>query len=141
MQSLDISRTREDGIQRDVLALAKEIVEFQNNLVNMMVLDSLAFQRQSSRLIEKYPRFMEFNANRTTAYLETVQNPSAAKASAKSHPCGNYEFPVPSSNPKRWQYSTKDPRKVLTELGFHLTAGYACGARAPFCASDYTRGR
>lgn len=63
----------------------------------------------------------------------------AALDVASVQPCGDWDHPVPAKAPPHVNYG---PSPSFESMGFHKTAGYACGANTEYrCATDYTRAR
>lgn len=132
LQILNSKAARSAGISNNIVALAEEMVMYQNELIL-----SAKDIRFASVSVDSYPKVKAF-MNGATAHAHNPNGTNAVIQAVNS--CGDWGTPIPNKNPG-WGYSSSsNPVQALRNLGFHNTAGYACGYGN--CAtSDFTRGR
>lgn len=72
------------------------------------------------------------------------QSREEAMGAMAVNPCGDFGYPVPNYRPARFLVSSTtsqaDAEALLRGMGYHRTAGYACGAIYQ-CAADWTQSR
>lgn len=146
-QVLDVDAASAAGIDSEMVALGAEVCASQNAAIANTQGGARA------RSTTTYPR-LEHMHDVATAAAESARTGGAGlsdqvvvgavPAAASAHVCGNYDYPLPSSSPKRYTISGQgNIETYFTKQGFHPTAGYACGASNPLshCASDWTQSR
>lgn len=138
-QVLDIEEAKKAGFSDTILALAGEVIDYQNEVREIAQQGEKADVRQIDIPVTGYPLLTEFEAM-LSRYQPVDQGATRAP---DTHACGTYAHPVPNYTPPRppmgWY---PNAHNTLLSWGFHQTAGYACGGD-PFvpCERDYTRGR
>lgn len=137
-QILDSVGAHAAGIPDVIVALAQQVIEYQNRMRELSRAQSKDITALSLPLTE-YPLLAQFEAMLQNFKPSAEIEPLAPDI----HPCGTYSHPVPNYTPPRpyigWYTNAHN---TLLSWGFHQTAGYACG-QDPFvpCERDYTRGR
>ena len=146
IQALDVEGALAAGISQDIVDLASEIVASQNEIVTRWHAWRTTGIPRTKIDLDDYPRVRELH-NKATAEQRRRAEGSRVEGrvegssngvvfASSSHPCGNYDHPVPDHNPPRYQY-TGDGETYFTTNGYHETAGYAGG----YGGVDYTKGR
>jgi hypothetical protein len=135
IQVLDTEAALAAGFSGEVILLANEMVAYQNDL---MMTES---KKSHPPKAEKYPKVKQF-FDLATSNLKSSENvpKGLAVAAAAIPPCGNWSYPVPNYTPAWSSYTASNPANRLISIGFHNTAGYACGY-ANCSTADFTRGR
>lgn len=136
-QALDTEAALAAGFSSDVILLASEMIAYQNDLI-------LAKSKKSNPpKVEKYSKVEQF-FNLATSNLignENISSDLAVAAAPAAIPaCGNWSYPVPNYTPAWYGYTASNPESRLLSIGFHHTAGYACGY-GNCSTADFTRGR
>jgi hypothetical protein len=127
------------GIPDVIIALAQQLVEYQNRMRAVAEARNLRDVRELDIPMEDYPLLLEF-------YIMLQGNKPSGQVTIlapDTHPCGTYSHPVPDYTPPRYYMGWYvDAHNTLLSWSFHQTVGYACG-QDPFipCERDYTRGR
>ena len=138
-QVLDFAGARAAGTPESIIALAQQVIEYQNRMRTKAEEQSIESVADMNIPLTYLPLLIEFKGMLQNYIPSTEIVPSAPD----THPCGTYSHPVPNYTPAR-QYLGwyNDAHNTLLSWGFHQTAGYACG-QDPFipCDRDYTRGR
>ncbi|MGH3888637.1 MAG: hypothetical protein ACRDSZ_19095 [Pseudonocardiaceae bacterium] len=137
-QRLDTVAASASGTSRATLVLAADLVRYQNAL-RVKIRES----HQDKVALDDYPAVREFFTMATAEAVRRMRQEGQVRLSsldvAAVEPCGDYDHPVPAKAPSRENFG---PTPSLESMGFHKTAGYACGADREYkCATDYTRGR
>jgi len=138
-QILDSIAARKAGIPDIIIALAQQVIAYQNHMRAISKAQNIDDITQIDIPLNEYPLLAEFEAmlmNYKPKEGEDLLAPS-------THPCGTYAHPVPNYSPPRFNLGWyENAHLTLLNWGFHRTAGYACGGD-PFvpCDRDYTRGR
>lgn len=147
-QRLDSPEARKAGLDQYLVKLAGEIVAAQNEMVQTATRDPLAATRPLDS--SKYPEIAALHRAASTELKSRTAGESSVAAAragelslaAAGHECGDYEHPLPYYAPARNNIEVYNVRNHLTSnVRFHQTQGYACGASTYNCADDYTRGR
>jgi hypothetical protein len=148
-QTLNALAAKTAGLDPYLVKLADEIVAAQNELVQ----ESRANPAAAADPLDavKYPEIAALHKAASVEVKQQTQGETALTAASKGevslatagHECGDYDHPLPTTSPPRQIFGVFKPaRKHLTDSGFHLTKGYACGATTRLlCADDYTRDR
>jgi hypothetical protein len=137
-QRLDIAAASTSGTTPTTIALAADLVRYQNALRTKM-----RESHSDNVPLDDYPAVKQFfNAATTEAARRIRQAGESSRSSldmAAVELCGDWDHPVPEQAPP---HVNSGPEPSLESMGFRKTAGYACGANTEYeCASDYTRGR
>jgi hypothetical protein len=164
-QRLDAGAARRAGATPDLVALAGELVAYQNRLLAAggTAPTGGGDVREARVPLTDYPRVAAFYDTATLAAAADVRRRRAATPSratrgpatpssapsrrrldaAAVHPCGDYDHPVPSRAPaKVLSRPYREPARYLRSQGFHHSRGYLCGqSSAERCARDFTRPR
>lgn len=148
-QILDSDGARAAGIPDVIIALAQQVIEYQNRMLQTAKAQNVKDIRKLDISLTEYPLLAEFYAM-LQGYKPQDYKSQDYKLSGlveplapDTHPCGTYSHPVPNYTPPRphlgWH---ADAHSTLLSWGFHQTDGYACGGD-PFvpCERDYTRER
>ncbi|MCK4825946.1 hypothetical protein KA005_59910, partial [bacterium] len=115
LQIFDADAALKDGFSEDVIALAQEMVDYQN---------------AAAPAIEKFPRLKVFFDMVWQNHL------NGGDCKADVNPCGDFDHPVPNYSPPWNKYSSSNPEQELIKRGFHRTTSYAC---EPDCKDDSGR--
>jgi hypothetical protein len=144
-EALSVSGARRARFSEPLIALAAELVTYQNALLRKARRGRYGGPLPSAALAD-YPRVRDLFSIATTAAIRQLraQNPKAPKSSldvTAIDPCGDWHAPLPTSNPPRsLQGPYADVPGTLRRTGYHRTAGYACGHPSKLsCRGDYTR--
>jgi len=149
-QRLDAARAAAAGTDPYLLALARELVDYQNNLRTQPATRRLAGVTPPRLPLTRYPLVQQLFLDADTvavaradaAFRDPGRTHRAALDVRTVHPCGDTAHPVPDFTPPEVdQGPYPDPAGHLQRQGFHHTRGYACGTDEPTCSRDFTRGR
>ncbi len=135
-QIFEVERALNDGIDRELTLLAKEMVDYQNDMVRTAANTTIKDITQMKEVSGFYPRLQNFYK-----LLSDSDDPHLLVTGTKAslNACGGYNNPVPNFNPRRYTHISSSPHQTLLELGYHNTSSYACGGG---CSEyDYTKGR
>jgi hypothetical protein len=140
LQELEAEAALMNGFSEEVVFLAQEMVNYQNELALTVNIGEISDISQTEVLLDNYPRLKSFFDLATAQSKETVSPNSEAEPLSSPHPCGNYAYPVPNYTPPWGGASSPNPRHALLSQGFNHTQSYACGGGN--CSEwDFTRGR
>ncbi len=141
----DSKEARKAGIDNDIIKLAEELVNYQNNLVEDLREGKARIGDKVKPSPQKYPRLRKFHQRAADKFKKTkassfkLLNPGNEEklltfdtnfyAVNTETACGNYAFPKPNKAPVRYFYNQSNPAPSswLLNNGFHVTASYATG--------------
>ena len=139
LQEFDTESAIKAGFSKEVILIAENMVAYQNDLAIAITAQNITDITQLPLPEDQYPYLQAFLAQATE---QQIYNDSIAAVTDDVNPCGDWDHPVPDYTPSRPQYSSSDPHQALLDLGYHNTAGYACGGDPlETCENDYTKGR
>lgn len=136
-QAFNSKAALRDGFSKDVVLLAQEIVDHQNELVRAIENKKIEDLEQLRLKIEKYPRLKRHLELATEYAIQTGETKSWESLRQNPPACGNWSYPVPNYTPTRYIYYSSDPEHTFSIWGFHHTAWYVPGSNE----FDYTEGR
>lgn len=130
IQVLDAAAALDVGVEAEIVALAADMISYQNDLVHS------GTTARGDRAPKPSPRLTAF-LMLATSRARVAAEPDVATA---VDPCGDWTHPVPNYSPAWVGSSTPNPEGTLLAWGFHHTASYACGY-GNCSTSDFTRPR
>lgn len=137
VQTFNAKAALKNGFSSEVVALAGEIVDYQNSLAKAGSLSKTGDVSDLQVPVQKGSRLAELFVAATNY---DPANSSSPAPLASVNPCGDWSHPVPNSTPSWSSYTSSKPETTLLSWGFHHTASYACGY-GNCSTSDFTRGR
>jgi len=134
MQTFNAKAALKNGFSEDMVLLVKEIIEFQNGMMKAIASGKKNVMTEPLDVI-KYPRLAAFYD------MKPQGQPVEIKGVERIEPCGDYAHPIPDSKPDPLVGYSYNPEQTLFDMGFHRTAGYACGIYVEIdCDHDFTSG-
>lgn len=152
IQTFDAEAALEAGISRATVDLVAEMVAYQNEMASQAFRLGVTNITLVNVNLSDYPRVKAYLEGPAVAVSTPVPPLSQGgvggqssdrggnpRVPAGAHPCGNRDYPVPDFGPKRFGYSSDNPRAFFRANGYHLTLPYARGRDTK--SRDYTLGR
>lgn len=134
LQTFNAKGALENGFSKDIVFLVQEIIQFQNGMMAELA------SGKKNVMVEpldaaKYPRLVAFYKMKPQGQMFKIKDVERVE------PCGDYSHPIPDSKPDPLVGYSYNPEQTLFDMGFHRTAGYACGIYVEIdCDHDFTSG-